>query len=42
MDPNMRDESRNRRREEALARRLGEALDQQPPRAGPNPVPTPN
>ena len=28
MDPNLRDESRNRRREEALARRLGEALDQ--------------
>src|SRR6266853_1304398 len=28
MDPNIRDESRNRRREEALARRLGEALDQ--------------
>jgi hypothetical protein len=27
MDPNIRDESRNRRREEALARRLGEALD---------------
>jgi hypothetical protein len=31
MDPNMRDESRDRRREEALARRLGEALDRAAP-----------
>src|ERR1035437_6059303 len=31
MDPNTRDESRDRRREEALARRLGEALDRAAP-----------
>ena len=33
MDPKIRDESRNRRREEAFARRLGEALDQTAMRA---------
>jgi hypothetical protein len=31
MDSNLRDETRNRRREAALARRLGEALDRTPP-----------
>jgi Putative zinc-finger len=39
MDSNMSDESRSRRREEALARRLGEALDQQASPRGPEPCP---
>lgn len=39
MDSNMSEESRNRRREEALARRLGEALDEQASPRGPEPCP---
>ena len=39
MDSKMNDESRNRRREEALARRLGEALDEQASPRGPEPCP---
>jgi photosystem II stability/assembly factor-like uncharacterized protein len=38
MDPNMKDQSLDRRREEALARRLGEALDRITPR-GTQPCP---
>jgi hypothetical protein len=40
MNSNMRDESRNQRREEALARRLGEALDRVAP-GGTDPSPDP-
>src|SRR5580692_11565576 len=39
MDSNMSEESRNRQREEALARRLGEALDEQSSPHGPEPCP---
>ncbi len=39
MDSNMSEESRNRRREEALARRLGKALDEQASSRGPEPCP---
>ncbi len=41
MDSNMSEESRNRRREEALARRLSEALDEQASPRGPEPCPDP-